>query len=52
MLSHIATWVFDLETLSISCSANGRFWHLADNPTAPAFVRFWTKADIRESSCT
>jgi hypothetical protein len=20
-------------------------WHLADNPTAPAFVRFWTKAD-------
>ena len=21
------------------------FWHLADNLTAPAFVRFWTKAD-------
>src|ERR1039457_126395 len=20
-------------------------WHLADNPVAPAFVRFWTKAD-------
>jgi hypothetical protein len=20
-------------------------WHLADNPTAPAFVRYWTKAD-------
>ena len=21
-------------------------WHIADNPVAPAFVRFWTKADI------
>jgi hypothetical protein len=21
------------------------FWHLADNPTAPEFVRYWTKAD-------
>jgi hypothetical protein len=21
------------------------YWHLADNPAAPAFVRFWTKAD-------
>jgi hypothetical protein len=20
-------------------------WHLADNPVAPVFVRFWTKAD-------
>jgi hypothetical protein len=19
-----------------------RFWHLADNPTAPAFVRYWS----------
>ena len=23
----------------------GRYWHIADNPTTPAFVRFWTKAD-------
>ena len=23
----------------------GRYWHLADNPTVPAFVRFWTIAD-------
>jgi hypothetical protein len=23
----------------------GRFWHLADNPVALGFVRFWTKAD-------
>ena len=22
------------------------FWHLADIPTAPVFVRYWTKADI------
>ena len=22
-----------------------RYWHLADNPVAPAFVRYWTKAD-------
>ena len=22
-----------------------RSWHLADNPVALAFVRFWTKAD-------
>src|SRR5450755_2571879 len=21
------------------------YWHKADNPVAPAFVRFWTKAD-------
>jgi hypothetical protein len=26
---------------------DARFWHLADNPTAPAFVRYWTKADNR-----
>jgi hypothetical protein len=25
---------------------NVAYWHLADNPVAPAFVRFWTKADI------
>jgi integrase len=24
-----------------------RLWHLADNPVAPAVVRFWTKADKR-----
>ena len=24
---------------------NVRYWHLADNPTASAFVRFWTTAD-------
>ena len=24
---------------------DARFWHIADNPTAPAFVRFWTIAD-------
>jgi hypothetical protein len=23
-----------------------RSWHIADNSVAPAFVRFWTKADI------
>jgi hypothetical protein len=23
-----------------------RYWHKADNPTAPAFVRFWNKANI------
>ncbi len=22
------------------------YWHLADNPTAPAFVPYWGKADI------
>ena len=25
--------------------ADGSYWHLADNPTAPAFVCYWTKAD-------
>jgi hypothetical protein len=25
--------------------ANVCFWHLADNQVAPAFARFWTKAD-------
>ena len=24
---------------------NVRYWHKADNLVAPAFVRFWTKAD-------
>ncbi|MGE5778999.1 MAG: hypothetical protein ACM30D_06780, partial [Hyphomicrobiales bacterium] len=23
-----------------------RFWHEADIPSVPAFVRYWTKADI------
>jgi hypothetical protein len=22
------------------------YWHLADNPAAPAFVRYWSKADF------
>jgi len=26
-------------------SVNVAYWHIADNPIAPAFVRFWTKAD-------
>jgi hypothetical protein len=26
-----------------------RSWHFADNPVAPAFVRFWTKADIDQT---
>jgi hypothetical protein len=26
-------------------SANGSYWHKADNPIALGFVRFWTKAD-------
>ena len=42
-----------IEPREVSASASGnkvrkpnvRYWHLADNPTAPAFVRFWTKAD-------
>jgi hypothetical protein len=24
---------------------NVRLWHKADNPIAPMFVRYWTKAD-------
>jgi hypothetical protein len=27
---------------------NVRFWHLADNSVAPAFVRFWATADKGE----
>ena len=27
-------------------NSNVRYWHLTDNPVAPAFVRYWTKADI------
>jgi hypothetical protein len=26
-----------------------RYWHLADNPTAPVFVRFRARADIAKS---
>ena len=25
--------------------ADGSYWHLTDNPAAPAHVRDWTKAD-------
>ena len=28
----------------VDAPGNVRCWHLADNPTAPAFVRFRTKA--------
>jgi hypothetical protein len=28
--------------------ADVRFWHLTDNPTAPMFVRYWTRADNRQ----
>jgi len=28
-----------------SQACNVCYWHLADNTTAPAFVRYWTKAD-------
>jgi hypothetical protein len=24
-----------------------RFWHLADNPAAPAFVRYWSNSGRR-----
>jgi hypothetical protein len=24
--------------------ANARYWHLADIPTAPAFVRYWSNS--------
>jgi hypothetical protein len=30
----------------LSIRRDVRLWHLADNPVAPAFVRYWTKADI------
>jgi hypothetical protein len=30
----------------VEANAHFRFWPLADNLTASAFVRFWTKADI------
>src|SRR5450830_1839165 len=29
------------ETSRHCCSARVRFWHKADNPAAPAFVRYW-----------
>jgi hypothetical protein len=28
------------------CSADVRYRHLTENPVVPAFVRYWTKADI------
>jgi hypothetical protein len=31
----------------LSVRRDVRFWQLADNPFAPAFVRFWHIADIR-----
>ena len=33
---------------AISVCSGCRYWHKADNPTAFAFVRFWTKADKAE----
>src|SRR5450631_4290809 len=45
---------FCLASLSLRCHhvtvqeppINVRYWHLADNPAAAAFVRYWTAADI------
>ena len=35
----------DSTIASFRCAANfGRYWHLADNLAAPAFVRFWTQS--------
>ena len=32
---------------SINYQANVRYWHKADNPTAPAFVRYWSNSGQR-----
>jgi hypothetical protein len=28
----------------MACPLIGRYWHLADNPTALAFVRYWSNS--------
>jgi hypothetical protein len=43
MLLARANEVSEKRCYLLRCS--GRYWHLADNPVASAFVRFWTKAD-------
>jgi hypothetical protein len=30
------------DTRSMTMFADVRLWHKADNPTAPAFVRYWS----------
>ena len=38
----------DIDTVldqSVKATADVDLWHITDIPIAPAFVRFWTKAD-------
>ena len=32
----------------VARASDVRYWHLADNPTAPAFVRYWSNSGHRE----
>jgi hypothetical protein len=36
--------VLCLTPISAYRTLNVRYWHLADNPTAPAFVRYWSNS--------
>jgi hypothetical protein len=42
-----ATTGYGREIGGLPSSPDVCFWHLADNPVAPVFVRFWTVADNR-----
>src|SRR5450759_1101914 len=52
-ISVYATYTFDqalgrtdrVASLRSGTRRDVAYWHKADNPIAPAFVRFWTKAD-------
>ena len=40
------SWLVERGEERISCGYTGhvRYWHLADSPTAPAFVRYWSNS--------
>ena len=43
--SHSACGLADVVLMLWGLRLDDRYWHLADNPAAPAFVRFWGTAD-------
>jgi hypothetical protein len=48
LIPHVA---FLAQSGPSSASPNARYRHLADNPTAPAFVRYWSNSEHGFSKC-
>ena len=38
------------DRFSVNCAVDVCFWHLADNPAEPAFVRYWGQSGHRTAA--